>query len=141
LFDWIDRTNYSIVNHVQTRSATGHVQALPATALFPPSLRHTLLQAYVHKVRWMAVPARRRRALRQNILTRIAGRFCRAHTPPGPVRVLASIQRIRPDNAALTQGRERLVMEFQCRQNEAILCRSLLGRHSPAACQKGERSE
>lgn len=114
LFDWIDRTNYHVVYRVTTRSSTGEVQQLDPTALFPQSLRGTLVQAYIHNIRWMAVPPQRRRELRQSILTRMAQRFCRTYPLSGPVVVSAILQRLRPEHMALQQGTSRVVTEFQC---------------------------
>lgn len=141
LFDWIDRTNYHVVYRVTTRSATGEVQRLDPAVIFPQSLRGTLVQAYIHNIRWMAVPSQRRRELRQSILTRTAQRFCRTYTPSAPVMVSAIIQRLRPENTTLNQSKERLVMEFQCHQQDAILCRTLLGQHHTSACMSGANDE
>lgn len=104
------------MSRVTTRSSTGEVQQLDPAVLFPQSLRGTLVQAYIHNIRWMAVPPQHRRELRQSILTRMAQRFCRMHPVSSPVVVSAIGQRLRPDQTAVQPGTPRVITEFQCHQ-------------------------
>jgi hypothetical protein len=135
LFNWIDRTNYSVVHRVSTQTVDGVPHPLEPTFLFPPSLRATLLQAYLHNVRWMYIPRQHRAALKRSILSRLAQRACRTHAIERPVAVWSTVQRIHPGNVALTQGREQLLMEFQCQAGQAVLCRSFLSQRHNRACK------
>lgn len=135
LFDWIDVTNYHVTYRISTQTPDGTLQPLAATTLFPRSLRATLLQAYLHNVRWMPVPARHRPALRHSILTRLAQRFCRQQVMTTPVTAWARVQRIRPHNAGLTQGQEQFLMTFRCAEQRAIVCRTFLGSPEETGCE------
>jgi hypothetical protein len=135
LFDWIDKMNYRVTYRVQAQTADGMVQALDPGTLFPQSLRGTLLQAYLHRVRWMPVPRQHRRALRYSIMTRLAQRFCQRQTLPAPVTVWSTVQRIRPDNASLNQGNEQFLMTFRCVERQAVLCRTFLAYAPAVPCE------
>ena len=135
LFDWIDRTNYHVAYQVSSQNPDGTLQPLDPSTLFPQSLRATLLQAYLHNVRWMFVPPQHRSALRYSILTRLAQRFCSRQTMATPVIVWSRVQRIRPDNAALTQGKEQFLMTFRCTERRAELCRTFLAYPHETGCQ------
>jgi hypothetical protein len=135
LFDWIDKMNYHVMYRVSTQLADGTTQPLDPTSLFPQSLRATLLQAYLHNVRWMPVPRQHRVALKYSILNRLAQRFCSRQALTTPVTAWARVQRIRPDNVALTQGTEQWLMTFQCAEKHAILCRTFLAYPLETSCE------
>lgn len=135
LFDWIDKTNYHVVYRVSTQTTAETTQVLDPGTLFPQSLRATLLQAYLHNVRWMFVPPEHRSALRYSILTRLAQRFCRTQTIAASVTAWASVQRIRPDNVALSQGKEHFLMTFRCAERGAVLCRTFLRYPPEMGCE------
>jgi hypothetical protein len=126
LFNWIDKKNYYVV-HFVTAQMPGHPpQSLDATMLFPRSLRSTLLQTYLRDVRWMPLPPQHRPALKQILLQRFAQRFCTRYPTTARVNAGAVIQRILPENSALTRGRKQFWMEFRCVDGHAILCRTML---------------
>jgi hypothetical protein len=135
LFDWIDKMNYHVTYRVSTQRPDGTRQALAPTSLFPRSLRAILLQAYVHNVRWMRIPSQHRTALKYSILSRLAQRFCRQQTLATPVTAWARVQRIRPDNVALTQGHEQFLMTFRCAEKRAVVCQTFLGYPPEAGCE------
>jgi hypothetical protein len=135
LFDWIDKMNYHVTYRVSTQLADGMTQPLDSTSLFPRSLRATLLQAYLHNVRWMPVPHQHRVALKYSILNRLAQRFCSRQALTTPVTAWARVQRIRPDNVALTQGTEQWLMTFRCAEKHAILCRTFLAYPLETSCE------
>jgi hypothetical protein len=135
LFDWIDKMNYHVTYRVSTQRPDGTGQALDPTSLFPRSLRAILLQAYVHNVRWMRIPSPHRTALKYSILSRLAQRFCRQQTLATPVTAWARVQRIRPDNVALTQGHEQFLMTFRCAAKRAVVCQNFLGYPPEAGCE------
>ena len=135
LFDWIDKTNYHVAYRVSAQNPDGTLQPIAPGSLFPQSLRAILLQAYLHNVRWMFVPPRHRPALRYSILTRLAQRFCRRQTRDTAVTAWSRVQRIRPDNAALTQGKEQFLMTFRCVERRAVLCKTVLGDARETDCE------
>jgi len=135
LFDWIDVMNYHVTYRVSTRTPDGTLQPLDPTTLFPQSLRATLLQAYLHNVRWMLVPAQHRSALKYSILTRFAQRFCRQQATTTSVTAWSRVQRIRPNNVALTQGHEQFLMTFRCAEQRAVLCRTFLPYPQETGCE------
>jgi hypothetical protein len=135
LFNWIDRKNYYAQHHVMLMHRDHTKQPLDATLLFPTSLRAVLLQSYLHDVRWIALPRRHRPALKRSILSRLAQRFCHRHPVSGQVTAWSQIQRIRPTNAALTQGKNRFLMTFTCTEEGALLCRTLVDRRETRNCR------
>jgi hypothetical protein len=135
LFDWIDKMNYHVAYRVSTQRTDGTTQLLVPTSLFPRSLRAILLQSYVHNVRWMRVPSQHRPALKYSILSRLAQRFCQRQTLTTPVTAWARVQRIRPDNVALTQGHEQFLMTFQCVAQRAVVCQNFLQYPPQAGCK------
>jgi hypothetical protein len=134
LFKWVDRLSYHVEHQVVLHTPNAPPQWLPATTMFPSSMRGVLLQAYLHNRTWMPVPRQHYQSLKHSILLRLAQRFCRTQTTPGRVTARSIVQRIRPENAALTQGKQRLVLEFSCSQEGAVLCRTLLEPHKASTC-------
>jgi hypothetical protein len=134
LFNWIDRKNYAVRYRLEMASADAPPQVLAPSMLFPRTIRAVLLQSYLHNVRWIAVPRVHRPSLKRSIFTRLAQRFCRRHPIPGRLTAWSRIQRIRPANASLTLGIERVVMSFECTASGAVLCRTLIDRHDTGAC-------
>jgi hypothetical protein len=134
LFKWVDRLSYHVEHQVVLHPLHAPRQALPPTTLFPSSMRGVMLQAYLHNRTWMPVPRQHYPSLKHSILTRLAQRFCRTQTPTGHVTAWSTIQRIRPANVALTQGKPRFVLEFSCAQGKATLCRTLLAPHNASTC-------
>jgi hypothetical protein len=133
LFNWIDTKNYYVTHQVTATTPDGVQLQLAPTAIFPTSMRSVLLQTYLRNVRWMPFPQQHRRTLKQQILLRLAQRFCRFHPTPESVRVASMIRRIVPDNVALTRGNEQFWMQFRCFQGQAVLCRTFLRpRRGPA---------
>lgn len=126
LFDWIDKMNYHVTYRVSAQATDGTIRPLDPITLFPQSLRAILLQAYLHNVRWLPVPAPHRPALRKSILLRLAQHFCSRQALEASITAWSSVQRIRPDNVALTQGREQFLMTFRCVAGQAVLERTFL---------------
>src|SRR5262249_29592269 len=141
LFDWIDIMNYRVTYRVNTQTPDGTTQSLDATTLFPQSLRATLLQAYLHNVRWMLVPPQHRPALRYSILARLAQRFCRQQGLATPVTAWSSVQRITPSNVALSQGQEQFLMTFRCTDRSAVLCQIFLASPQKTGCTPPEPTQ
>ena len=126
LFNWIDTKNYAITHRVSALTPEGTTRALAPTSVFPTSLRSILLQTYLRDVRWMPFPRQHRRAFKARILERLAQRFCRVQPTTEMIAVQSVIQRIHPHNVALTQGRKQFWMQFYCRQEQAVVCRTFL---------------
>ena len=135
LFNWIDRKNVALRYRVEAEFADGTRQRLDPARLFPTSIRAVLLQSYLHNVRWMAVPHTARPALKRSILQRLAQRFCRQEPVPGRITAWAESQRVSPTNIALTQGRKRFIMRFQCGESSTQMCKTLLDRGDVNHCQ------
>jgi len=133
LFNWIDKKNWrgEILVWSIARGPSGVAE--PAADLFPPSLRGVLLQAYLHDVRWIKVPREHRETLKQSILSRAAQRFCRRH-PTDAVITETVTQRITPDTVNLDHGETRFMMEFQCRDGDAVVCRTFLNLERSPEC-------
>jgi hypothetical protein len=74
----------------------------------------------------MLYPREYRPALKQRILERLAQRFCRLHSTTGIITVQSVMHRIQPHNVDLTKGREQFWMQFQCVQEQAVLCRTFM---------------
>jgi hypothetical protein len=127
LFNWIDRKNFSIRYRVIVTQPGGQPRTLPSIELFPDSLRATLLQSYLHNVRWIAVPSVHRTALKRAILERLASRFCRLHPMQGEVSAWSLIQRVRPGRKT-PKARRRFVMRFQCSETEAVALQTMLNQ-------------
>ena len=127
LFNWIDRKNFTVQYRVIATQPDGQRRTLPAKQLFPDSLRATLLQSYIHNIRWIAVPRVHRADLRRAILQRLANRFCRLHPVAGHVAAWSRVQRVHPGRKAL-RVRQRLLMRFTCAETEAIVLQTRLER-------------
>ncbi len=135
LFNWIDRKNFSVAYEVWEVAFPGKVERLPPMAVFPDSLRAVLLQSYLHDVRWIKVPTEYRDILKQSILHRIAERACRLHHFEGNVLAWSLVQRITPDNVALRRAARHFLLEFRCRNGEAVVCQTMLTKTRSAACR------
>ncbi len=133
LFNWIDRKNFRVRYRVRATRADGQRRALPSDHLFPTSLRATLLQSYLHNIRWIAVPREHRLALKQAILQRFANRFCRLHRVEGRVSAWSQVHRVQPGRERL-RARQRFLMDFRCAETEALLCQTMLDRRQSADC-------
>jgi hypothetical protein len=133
LFNWIDQKNYYVQYQVMQTNHAAVKQPLAPQRLFPTSLRAVLLQSYLHDVRWIGIPRPYRPALKRSILSRLAERFCR-QPPSGQITVWSNVQRIRPDNAALTRSHRRFLMTFTCTEEGAVLCRTMLDRRRTTNC-------
>lgn len=138
LFDWIDKVNYQVTYRVSTQLLNGTIQALDPASLFPRSFRAHLLRAYLHNIRWMPVPAAHRVTLRYSILTRLAHYFCRTQPVRTPVTAWARVERIRPENLQLSQGKEQLVMAFRCTEQGLVLCENIVGYRPDPACEQSD---
>jgi hypothetical protein len=116
LFNWIDDRNYAVRYEV-----TSSTHAADPSAIFLPTTRGSLLQAYVFGVSWMQIPARQREQLRASIYIRAARRYCRGVTGPENVAVHSTLRRI--DAAHIEGGAQRsaLLMRFQCRNGEPLM--------------------
>ena len=126
LFNWIDSKNYYVTHRVSAATLREGKRQLEAAAVFPTSMRSVLLQTYLRDVRWMPYPREQRPALKQRILERLAQRFCRLHSTTDTITVQSVIHRIQPRNVDLTKGREQFWMQFQCVQEQAVLCRTFM---------------
>jgi hypothetical protein len=132
LFNWIDRTNWRMKNHLT--SSDGGRADLDPSLMFPNSVRGALLQTYLHNVAWMRISPHDRRELALSMLPRLAQRFCESRATAASIVLESDIQRIAPTNMALDRPRKRFLMEFECRDGRAVVCRSFMS-YGLGTCQ------
>jgi hypothetical protein len=116
LFNWIDDRNYAV--RYEVTSSRG---ATDPSAIFLPTTRGSLLQAYVFGVSWMQIPAREREQLRASIYIRAARRYCRGVTGSDDVTVRSTLRRIDAVHLDGVEQSRTLLMQFQCRNGEPLM--------------------
>lgn len=134
LFNWIHTKNWRGENSVVFTPKGGEPETLAPSEFFPTSLRGVLLQSYVHDVRWIKIPEEDRPELKRALLERFSRRFCRTHDRPGRVEVNSFVHQILPEDPELTQGEHRFLVEFECRGDQTVVCRTMLDRQRSAKC-------
>jgi len=112
LFDWIDQRNYHVDYELVEFCPENPPQRIESTVLFPRSMRHILLQSYLHGNIWVQLDPDRLPELRASILTRYAHLYCREHPTRASREVQAIVQRVTPDNLDLHRGEQRPLMRF-----------------------------
>ena len=118
LFDWIDEMNYHITYDVVERREDGATRRLDDRALFPRSLRSSLLQSYLHDIMWMKVPRPHLAGLQRSLFERYTRRFCRRCPDSGWIEVIAHVQRTTRDNLRLGRTVGLPFLTFRCRDGE-----------------------
>ena len=108
LFDWIDQRNYRVDYEI---CEGGRIT--PADDLFPVSMRHILLQSYLHGNLWLRLDPARLPELRAGILTRYARRYLARHPEATDVEVTATVSRLTPDNLDLHRSTRTRLMRFR----------------------------
>ena len=96
-------------------------QPVDPEEIFPPSMRHLLLQSYLIGNIWLKLSPERLEAVRRSLLVRHARRYARAHPDAGTIDVVAVVQRVTTDNLDLARGERRPLMRFTCRGGEAVM--------------------
>ncbi|HUI26727.1 MAG TPA: hypothetical protein VL403_11650 [Candidatus Kryptonia bacterium] len=134
LFNWIDKKNLYGENRVLSIANGPLGEPVDPRVMFPTSLRGALLQAYLHDVRWIKIPDEDQPALKESILSRLAQRYCDWKSNDS-VMVLADTQRIEPGNAALDHPETKFLMEFQCHDGRAVLCRTMVNLERSQDCR------
>ncbi len=133
LFDWVDNRNFTGHYEVKEHRGDGATHAVDPRELFPTSLRGTLLQAYLHDITWARVPPSRSDELKLALYGRFASRFCGQHPSRGLVEVHATIWQITLEEADRRRGERELLMQFECRGEEASLSYVKLPSSTPTA--------
>ncbi len=101
LFDWIDTKNVRVDYEAVSTEPGRPPRPFDGRLVFPATMQHLFLQAYLHDVRWVYVPCRHRPALKESIMIRAARQYCRARPEATEnVSVSAVVGRITPENAA-----------------------------------------
>jgi hypothetical protein len=126
LLDWIDDRNYRCRYELLERAPGAPPEAPPRAIapeeLFPRSVRHVILQSYLHGSIWLQIDATMLQRLRRATLVRYARRFARRHRTTGVIEVFATVQRITPDDLDPRGGGvRRLLMRFSCASGEAAV--------------------
>lgn len=134
LFNWIHTKNWRGENSLWTTHDGQAPQPLDSERFFPLSLRAVLLQSYLHDVRWIKIPEEQRPRLKRAILRRFAGRFCRLTPDDGTVSVMTRVLQIVPEDPKLEGGKSRFLVEFQCRDGTAVICKTLLDDRRNPEC-------
>jgi hypothetical protein len=135
LFNWIHTKNWRGEHTITELKPDGETEPVDPADFFPTSLRGVLLQSYVHDVRWMKIPEDDRPALKRALLERFARRFCRLYRREGYISVRSFVHQIVPQDPALTEGDDRFLIEFQCRGEKVVVCRTLLDTRRSARCR------
>lgn len=131
LFDWIDERNYHVDYELVEVCPESPPQRIESTVLFPRSMRHILLQSYLHGNIWVQLDPDRLPALRATILTRYARVYCRTHPTPAAREVHAIVQRLTPDNLDLHRGEHRPLMRFSNENGATDVTGMLLTPRAP----------
>ena len=121
LFDWIDDRNYHVAYEVVETRPGERPRPIDERTLFPRSMRHVLLQSYLHGNIWVKLDADALPGLRATILTGYARWYCRTHPAIATVEVDVIVQRITPDNLDLHRGTRTRLMRFANEGGEAIV--------------------
>ncbi|MCA9319263.1 MAG: hypothetical protein KDB53_00945 [Planctomycetes bacterium] len=124
LFDWIDDANVAAEYELFERPVAGPPRRVPNERLFPPGNRSMLLQAYLHNLVWMPVPAGERAAIKDSIFAGFARRYVRRWGLDGSMMVMVSRQRCTPDNMELLRGHPSLLFEFKVANGQVELLRT-----------------
>lgn len=119
LFDWVDRRNFHVRYRLTERRPGAPARELDPESLFPRTIRHLILQSYLHGSIWLQIHEERLVELRRAILHRYAARYALRHPDTGIIEVTAVVQRITADNLELTRGVPRVLMRFACSAGEA----------------------
>jgi hypothetical protein len=120
LFDWIDLRNSHVRYEVFESVLAGSSHAIDPAGVFPRSIRHLLLQSYLHGNVWVQIDPPGLRELRRAILERYAHRYARRRGNTGTIEVFAIRQRITSDNLALERGVRRPLLRFYCAGGEPV---------------------
>lgn len=121
LFDWIDDRNYHVAYEVLEARPGSLPRRLPATTLFPHSIRHILLQTYLYGNIWVKVDPALLPEVRATILAGYARRFCQRYRAAATVEVYATIQRLTADNLDLQRGTRTLLLRFANHNGQALV--------------------
>lgn len=138
LFDWIDSKNVHVDYEAVSLAPGRPPRSFDGRRIFPSTMQHLLLQAYLHDVRWVYVPCRYRPALKESIMLRSARLYCGARPQSSEnVSVTAVVNRITPENAALDKGARSFVMEFDCARGESSMRRTFDYKMPAEDCSTG----
>jgi hypothetical protein len=123
LFDWVDDRNWDIRYEVIVTPPEGPSVVEPADRLFGDSIRHVLLQSYVHGVRWGLLTGSDRTQFRYSTLARYANGYCADHTEDEGtvVDVFALVRRITRESSVHRQRDREHLMTFECHDEAAVL--------------------
>jgi hypothetical protein len=138
LFDWIDTKNVRVDYEAVSTEPGRPSRPFDGRLVFPATMQHLFLQAYLHDVRWVYVPCRHRPALKESILIRAARHYCGARPEATQsVSVSAVVSRITPEDAALDKRDRSFIMEFDCARGESTLRRTFDTRMPAEDCATG----
>lgn len=116
LFDWIDRYNWWVKHKVTVTPSGGTPFEVPASELFPASVRGFIVQSYTLPMRWMRVPRPLTGEMRNSVLRQSAERFVRRYRARlgerGRVVVTTDVARIDRDNLDLRTTWPITLMDF-----------------------------
>ena len=123
LFDWVDDRNWDIRHEVVVRRDGDEAGEQSDDHVFGSSMRHVLLQTYVHGVTWGPLAGSDLSEFRRSVLDRYATRYCADHDAPGSVDidVFSLVRRITRENSAARERERELLMSFECRDRLATL--------------------
>jgi hypothetical protein len=122
LFDWIDERNYHVAYEVFESGPGKNRRRVDPDTLFPRSIRHVLLQSYLHGNIWVKLHPTVLPRLRATILTRYARRYCQLRPFDGvTVDVHAVVGRLTTDNLDLHRITRTHLMSFRSARCEPLM--------------------
>ena len=123
LFDWIDDRNWDIRYDIVVTPPAGPPAVESADRVFGDSIRHILLQSYVHGVRWGPLAGRDLVEFRRSVLDRYATRYCASDAvgEGTTVDVFTLIRRITKENSVDRERTRELLMSFRCADEQIAL--------------------
>ena len=123
LFDWVDDRNFDIRYEIVVTPPHNPPVVESSDLVFGDSIRHVLLQSYIHGVRWGPLGGSDLAEFRLSVLGRYATGYC-AGDDVGEgtaVDVFALVRRITKENSVDRERTRELLVSFECHNSIATL--------------------
>lgn len=122
LFDWIDRTNYHMVQRaIFYPLGSTQPKEIKPTKIIPRSVRYALILARVYDVYWLLhIPPALKPQIEKETRRRIGKRACRVLGSSGRLILETTIHHITPDNVERKKRPRIDVMSFWCLNGKLV---------------------